>query len=227
VTFFDPSVEHYNLEKLYAKLISRFITIIVTRKKLTSSTMSEMLRHPNMKESPREIAEIVENAMREINSAMKNELELGIRIGRRTTHVVRFTMIGILLLSIAMFYLISTLTRHADYLSEQIQNMSNHMESMEKNFKSVAKNMKTMMQSVESMNQHISVMPNMNTSVDQISKDIVKMSQDMRYLRQDISIMKVDMANMNYLFGNLNNQFGMMGHNVDRIAIPMKMFPFP
>ena len=43
----------------------------------------------------REIAEIVENALTEFRKGMEAREQLSIRIGRRTTQIIRFGMFGL------------------------------------------------------------------------------------------------------------------------------------
>ena len=45
-------------------------------------------------DTPREVAEIMENAMHEFSEAMYHREQLSIRIGRRTTQIIRFGMFG-------------------------------------------------------------------------------------------------------------------------------------
>jgi len=48
--------------------------------------------------SPRQIAEIVENALKEFNEGMAHRESLSIRIGRRTTQIIRFGMTSMMML---------------------------------------------------------------------------------------------------------------------------------
>ena len=50
--------------------------------------------------NPREVAEIVESALRNFNEGMAHREQLSIRIGRRTTQIIRFGMISMLMLGL-------------------------------------------------------------------------------------------------------------------------------
>ncbi|MDH3899516.1 MAG: hypothetical protein OEU51_00555, partial [Gammaproteobacteria bacterium] len=88
--------------------------------------------------SPREIAEIVESALHEFNEGMAHRENLSIRIGRRTTQIIRFGMTSMMMLGAALFYLIYILTSDFAVIREHMEMMSMHMSSMESNLTSVA-----------------------------------------------------------------------------------------
>ena len=52
---------------------------------------------------PREVAEIVESAMHQFSEAMYHREQLSIRIGRRTTQIIRFGMFGLSVLVITSY----------------------------------------------------------------------------------------------------------------------------
>jgi phospholipid/cholesterol/gamma-HCH transport system substrate-binding protein len=59
----------------------------------------------------KELAQIVESSLRDLNSAMTKTEALSIRIGRRTTQIIRFSLGGLMVLGLIMFYLLYLLTR--------------------------------------------------------------------------------------------------------------------
>ena len=85
--------------------------------------------------NPREVAEIVENTLRNFNEGMAHREQLSIRIGRRTTQIIRFGMLSMLMLGLALFYLIFILTK--DFAAITI-----HMDDMSGNVNQMAKPMK-------------------------------------------------------------------------------------
>ena len=59
----------------------------------------------NKQQDTRELVEIVENAMLQFNDAMQKREEMSVRIGRRTTQVVRVGAVTVALLSVAVIFL--------------------------------------------------------------------------------------------------------------------------
>jgi prophage DNA circulation protein len=188
----------------------------------------------NENEGMKEIAMIVNTSMSEFHTAMKFRDSLTIRIARRTTQIIRFSVITILLLAVAMFYLISTLTDNMNNITERMVLMADYMEKMNRQFASVADNMDAMKQAVDNMSRYVSVLPAMNNAVIGMREDMSKMGLDMKKMNQSMALMEksmgmmsTDMANMSYQFTGLNQYVGQMGYNVDRMASPMRLFPFP
>ncbi|OQY53816.1 MAG: hypothetical protein DRR08_20485 [Candidatus Parabeggiatoa sp. nov. 2] len=193
------------------------------------------------KESQKELAKIIQDSLTEFHGAMKLRDEFAIRIGRRTTQIIRFSMTGMSILAFAMIFLLGTFYQHMDQMASDMKDMRTNFQSvatdmkdMKTNFQSVATDMKAMKLSVDSMNQHISVMPVMNTAVSGMSENVLKMTEDMAKMSQNMALMQksmstmsLDVANMSYQFTGLNGYVGSMGYNVNRMAAPMKMFPFP
>jgi DNA-binding protein YbaB len=183
--------------------------------------------------SPREVAEVVESAMREFNEAMKLREALSIRIGRRTTQIIRFSLIGMVLLMALMFHLILTLTSNMNDITKRMNSMAVYMDNMSKNFTSVADNVKAMRFSVDGMQEHIQVMGTMNLAMVSMKDSMLKMSGDMKNMNDNMAAMQksmgrmsMDMGNMSYQFTSLTGYVGVMEQNVDRMASPMRMMPF-
>ncbi len=187
-----------------------------------------------LEKSPREIAEVVESAMREFHEAMKLREALSLRIGKRTTQIIRFSLIGMVLLMALMFHLILTLTSNMSDITDRMISMAIYMDSMSKNFISVAENVKAMRFSVDGMHEHIKVMDTMNLAMVGMKDSMLKMSGDMKHMNENMAAMQksmgrmsMDMGNMSYQFTSLTAYVGVMEHNVDRMASPMRMMPFP
>ncbi len=83
----------------------------------------------------REVAEIVESALHEFNESMAHREQLSIRIGKRTTQIIRSGMISMLTLGLALFYLIFILTRDFSAITEHMDDMSGNMHQMAKPMK--------------------------------------------------------------------------------------------
>lgn len=165
-------------------------------------------------------------AMADFNSAMKMREDLSIRIGRRTTQVIRFTMIALVVLGMAMFYLIHTLTTDMLLITQHMDEMSTYMRGMSSDFRAVATHVDEMRVSVDKMNSFMESIPAMNSSVTQMSADIGRMTGDMKKMSENMAVMSLDMTNMSMQFIGVNSKLGVMGYDVNRMSVPMKFFPF-
>ena len=127
----------------------------------------------------REVAEIIENAMREFNESMYHREQLSIRIGRRTTQIIRFGMIGLLALGLALFYLIFILAKDFSAITEHMDDMSGYMSTMDRNFVVVAETLPRMQTTLDGLNRNITVMPALNQSVGNMDTSLGALSTDM------------------------------------------------
>jgi len=191
-------------------------------------------------ENTRELAEIIENAMVEFNAAMKRREELSIRIGRRTTQIIRMSMVGMTLLTASIVFLIHYLTKDTHQIAERLDEIASYMQQVNQNIVGLGGNMRQVKWavndvklSVDQLNAHVQVMPMMNLSVGKISKDMLKINNHISYmntniasLNDNINIIGIDMTRMSHQFDGLNKHLGMMGYNVDKMAAPMTFFPF-
>ena len=76
--------------------------------------------------------------MADFNGAMKSREDLSLRIARRTTQLIRFTLIGLVVLGLAMFVLIWTLTSNMSNITSHMSKISGDMRSMRADFHQVA-----------------------------------------------------------------------------------------
>jgi len=181
----------------------------------------------------RDLLEIVENSMAEFNEAMRKREELSIRIGRRTTQIVRVGAVTVGLLSLAVLYLTAALKDDMSKMSEQMTQITGFMQTMSVSVNAVP----VMSASVQDMNvlmqdmaSSIRAVPAMTTSVQRMNilmQDMASSIGAVPVMSTSVQRMSADMTAMNNQIHFLNRNVGNMGYNVDRMASPMKMFPFP
>lgn len=116
----------------------------------------------------RELLEIVENTMSEFNEAMRRREELSLRIGRRTSQIIRVGAITVPLLSAAVLFLTFA-------LKEDMNKMSMHME--------------TMTGLMQNISTSVSSVPEMSGSVQRMSTDFTAMNNQIYYLNQNVGSM--------------------------------------
>ncbi len=182
----------------------------------------------------REVAEIIESAMREFNESMYHREQLSIRIGKRTTQIIRFGMIGMLALGLALFYLIFILAKDFSAITEHMDDMSGYMGTMDKSFVVVAQTLPRMQTTLDRLDESVTVLPVLSQSVGSMDSNLGNLSSDMHTMVDQLNQMNISVANMTGSMHVLNNQFtdmnrivGRMSGNVNDMAKPMRAFPFP
>ena len=181
----------------------------------------------------KEIAEMVENALTDFRKGMEAREQLSIRIGRRTTQIIRFGMFGLSVLGLALFYLIFILTKDFGTITDEMERMSVNLTNMEGYFSSVAGDISGMRQTLHTLNDNVTVMPAISRTVGNMDASLATMSSDLQSITGLMSTMNSNMASVNGNLQIMNKQITdmnlVMGHmagNVNQISKPMKMFPF-
>jgi methyl-accepting chemotaxis protein len=181
----------------------------------------------------KEMLEIVERSLDDFRKGMEYREQLSIRIGRRTTQIIRFGMTGMAILGIALFYLIFILTRDFSDIRKHMTEMSGYMYSMEQDFSTVASSITRVHETMLVLNDNIMVMPAMNSSVesmdtnlDSLSTDLHSMVEQIHYMNGNVSSLAGNLQLLNNQFTDMNRSVGHMSGNVNQMAKPMKVFPF-
>jgi len=181
----------------------------------------------------KEMLEIVERSLDDFRKGMEYREQLSIRIGRRTTQIIRFGMTGMAILGLALFYLIFILTKDFSDIRKHMTEMSGYMYNMERDFSIVAGSITQVHKTMLVLNDNIMVMPEMNSSVGNmdtnlgvLSTDLHSMVEQIHYMNGNVSSLASNMQLLNNQFTDMNRSVGHMSGNVNQMAKPMKIFPF-
>lgn len=172
--------------------------------------------------------------MESLECLLTHQQQVVLRIGRRTTQMLRFTAIGSVVLVVAMLFLVHTFTSRMDSITASMDHMLNNMAHMHGNFGQVAHNVQDMEVAVAALRQHVATMPNISHSVAGLGTDMQGMDgymddigQSVASMEQMVSSLRQDMNLMHGKFVDLNRSVGSMGRNVNQMSRPMSMFPGP
>ena len=180
-----------------------------------------------------ETAALVAQAMDDFRKGMECREQLSIRIGRRTTQIIRFGMTGLSILGLVLFYLIFILTKDFSRITTHMTDMSGYMNSMERQFASVAGSISEVERTLLLVNENIAVMPALDSSVRNMDANLAGLNTDLHAMVEQIQYMNGNVAGMSSSIQVMNNQInsmnmtiGNMGENIRQLAKPMKAFPF-
>ncbi len=184
--------------------------------------------------SVKQVADTIDHAMTEFNKAMKRREALIVRIGTQTTQIIKFSMLGLGVVTVIVFALIVILLSDMGNITKRLDEVAGYMREINENVVIVGKNINGMTgsidlvkNSIDKMEKNVAFMPTLNGSITKISTDMLAINDSLNRMTINIDEMGTNMAIMTYHVSGLNNSLGVMGHNVDRMAAPMKMFPFP
>jgi len=181
----------------------------------------------------KEIIAMVERSLDDFRKGMEYREQLSIRIGRRTTQIIRFGMTGMAILGLALFYLIFILTKDFSDIRMHMTKMSGYMHDMDQSFTTVTGKITQVNETMLKLNDSITVMPALNGSVGNmdhnlgvLSTDLHAMVEQIQYMNGNVTSMAGNMQILNNQFTDMNRIVGNMSGNVHDMAKPMKVFPF-
>ena len=158
-------------------------------------------------------------AMHDWRTAQEITQALSVRIGRRTTQIIRFTMVALVAISVIMGGLILVLTTYMQNMSAQMTSMSVYMGTMQDRFVIVAARMDTMNDTMSRINENIGIMPALNASVARISTHVERMTTDVALMRENLTAMVNEIHTIKIDLSTMNVQMRQMSR-------PMDFFPF-
>jgi uncharacterized protein YoxC len=167
-----------------------------------------------MNRDAEELAQIVAAAMRDFRVGMEAQQQLAVRIGARTSQVIRYGMLGLSVFGCLIFFLVYVLMKDMREVVTTMREMSGYMASIEAETAHLSKR-------VGGIHDNMRVMTaTMNTHVGEIARAVSGMNGS-------VAAMQADIRHLNGQIGMLNQTVGGMGYNVNQMSKPMKMMPFP
>lgn len=132
----------------------------------------------------KQLARLMETLVRENRAqmadfveAMRLRHELSIRIGRRTTQILRFSAAALIVLGLGIMALNLTLINHMMDITSRMDEISGHMASMRGNFDQVAGSVTDMDHRIATLNRQFDVL---NGQMSYMTRDVNTMSSPMR-----------------------------------------------
>jgi len=174
---------------------------------------------------PADAFEVIASTMLEFRNKMDYYNEVGTRIARRTSFVIKTVFSILIISSIYLLYMIFQ-------MSSNMTIMTTHLESMYDRFGTMAGDMREIASLVESMGNSISGMPT-------IAASMTEMNQYVSAMRGSVDGMNTSMIDIdNYMIwinGNMNEMTGRMAgmshavnsmsYDVNEMAAPMNSGP--
>ena len=171
--------------------------------------------------------------MTAFNEAMQERGELSLRIGRRTTQILRIGVIGMLIINAILFFLVYTLSSEINTMTQSVVTMAGNVGGMEENIRHVAANMDEMNRNigviaaqVGQMNQSMQPLPGMAQTMSDLNSRIARIDQTMQGMTGYMSQLSSHTGQISQQMGVMNGNMGQMTYDVDRMARPMRFFPF-
>lgn len=155
-----------------------------------------------------------------------------VRSNLRINSIIRYAMVGMVVLMLAMLALVATFTTRMDAITTYMEEMADDMQRMRKDFDRVTLEMRSMETAVGTMDEHVTPMPSMYVSVDQMSGDMSRMREDigsvaasMGQIQQRMLTLGGHLQSMDLKLGAMGGAVGGIGHDVNIMSRPMSILP--
>ncbi|MBF0157902.1 MAG: hypothetical protein HQL58_00085 [Magnetococcales bacterium] len=160
----------------------------------------------------------------DFKKAMAIRNNFNIRIARRVTAILRVGMVSMGVVAIIFLLLLLVLTSKITYMIDVIDTMNYQ-------FTSMAKDMATMRTVIVQMDQHVATLPvivqeigTMKGSVSSLHHNIDDIAARMKGIDDSLTTITYNVGNMTNTFRVMDGHVNGIGHDVQRMSRPMKLF---
>lgn len=185
------------------------------------------------KQQAREITTMVEDSLLQFQEAIKTQAEQNLQISRTTSHMIRYVLVIITILSIGIIFLTWSQKNDMRKMSEYMQGMtkdvsvmSNAIVKMQTSMSTVEGGINTIAAHAQSISSSIRQKDNLTATLSHIANTVELMQRDAQGLGTSMENVNYNLGTINKQMKSLNRKLGAMGQDVNRMPSPTKMFPF-
>ncbi len=155
-----------------------------------------------------------------------------VRNSSRINNIIRYAMVGMAVIMLAMLALVATFTTRMDSITTYMVAMATDMEGMRHDFGVVTQNMQSLEYAVTNMDGYVSPMPAIFNSVDAMGEnmsemrgDLVTVAESMTRIQSRMLSMGRNLQQMDRKLTDLSGAVGGIGQDVDVMSRPMSILP--
>ena len=168
------------------------------------------------------MCDIVSTVMRDFRESMEMSREMSIKIGKRTTQIIRMGMLSVFILGAVMTYLITTMAGDFGRMTTNMVAMSGYMKSMEKNFAQVSGRLAHMDLILTKMGESVYVLPEISKTMNIMGRSTYQMSSDIHVMVGDVGAMQTDVSSMTGSLDTMDKKVGGMNSAVHDMTGSMR-----
>lgn len=186
-----------------------------------------------MNQKEREEAEKLANSFMDLHEDLmfiyKHNM---VRSTARINNIIRYAMIGIVVMMLAMLALVATFTTRMGSITNYMEVMADDMQGMRNDFGKVTLDMRAIQAAVAEMDTFVQPMPAMFESVggmgDNMSKmrgDLVTVADSMNRIQSVMLSMGANLQAMDQKLIDMTGAVGGISRDVDQMSRPMSIMP--
>lgn len=175
----------------------------------------------------------VEEALLQFNNTVKSQEEQNLRLGNRTSSIISFGVIAVILLSIGVVYLtwsqkndMKEMEKHLIGMTNNISVMSDAVVKMQRNMEKSEVGINQLSHHAQSISHSLKQKENLTGTLMTISDTIHLLQADAHGFDKSIGDINYNLNNINKQMKSLNRKLSFMVQDANRMPSPTKMFPF-
>lgn len=163
-------------------------------------------------------------ATEEFRKAMALRSNMSVRVAKRVTAILRIGMVSFGVLALILLMMLYAFTSKMDEMIAALSTMNGQ-------FSSMSKDMAKIRTTIHQMERNIAYVPaitqatgNIQLTVAGMRSEIDSMSATMTQLNKDMGSITGEMTNITWQMRSIDPAVQYMGHDVNRISGPMRLF---
>ncbi len=181
--------------------------------------------------SEQQVLEYVQKAMEDFKEGGRLRDKEGTRIARRTSQIVRWSFVGMVLLGIGLSILLVLLADSLFTATEKITGIHEATIEMSANLDRVSTTMTGMASDISSLTTTVGGihdhMAGMRTSVGDIHGELVPLEDNVGTMTQHVGTMARDIRRMDQRLDGIARAMGGLTRDMHDMSEPMRLMPWP
>lgn len=185
------------------------------------------------KQEAREITTMVEDTLLQFKDAMKFQEEENLRISRKTSHMLRYGLSTIILLSIGVVFFtwsqkndMRKMNGYVEGMTKDISVMSNAIVKMQTSMSTIEGGINKVATHTLFISSSITQKENLVETLSDIADTVKLMQSDAHGLGKSMGNVNYNLSTINKHMKSLNRKLAAMGQDVNRMPSPTRIFPF-
>ncbi|MCK5698040.1 MAG: hypothetical protein KAI02_07750 [Gammaproteobacteria bacterium] len=189
------------------------------------------------KNEQKEIMTMIETILVQFDKTVNAQEELNHQMNRKTSKIILFGSIAMVLLCISLVFIAWSLKQNAEGMNRSMQVVASNVASMNRNMEQTQISLNNMNKGINTMNLYIQSLTDSSLNAPMIpvtqstevlsiiAKSVQLMQSDMSGVNKNINHLNYNLNTINKQIKNLNRSLIGINQNT-RMPSPSKMFPF-
>lgn len=175
----------------------------------------------------------VEEVLLQFNDTVKSQEEQNLRLGNRTSYIISFGVIAVILLSIGVVYLTWSQKNDMKKMEQYLIGMTNNISVMSDAVVEMRRSMNKSEAGINQLSHHAQSISHSLNQKENLTGTLINISDTINLLQADAHGFDKSIGNINYNLNNINKQMKSLNkklrfmiQDTNRMPSPTNMFPF-